>query len=84
MISVNPGFCGQKFIPGMLGKIETLRDAIDASGRDIDLEVDGGIDVKTAKAVIAAGADVLVAGSATFKGGKRRYAANIRGLRGAK
>lgn len=84
VMSVNPGFGGQKFIPGMLGKIETLRDAIDASGRDIDLEVDGGIDVKTAKAVIAAGADVLVAGSATFKGGKRRYAANIRGLRGAK
>jgi ribulose-phosphate 3-epimerase len=84
VMSVNPGFGGQKFIPGMLGKIETLRDAIDASGRDIDLEVDGGIDVKMAKAVIAAGADVLVAGSATFKGGKRRYAANIRGLRGAK
>jgi len=84
VMSVNPGFGGQKFIPGMLGKIETLRAAIDASGRDIDLEVDGGIDAKTAKAVIAAGADVLVAGSATFKGGKRRYAANIRGLRGVK
>ncbi len=84
VMSVNPGFGGQKFIPGMLGKIETLRDAIDASGRDIDLEVDGGIDARTAKTVIAAGADVLVAGSATFKGGKRRYAANIRGLRGAK
>jgi ribulose-phosphate 3-epimerase len=53
-------------------------------GAIIDLEVDGGIDAKTAKAVIAAGADVLVAGSATFKGGKRRYAANIRGLRGVK
>ena len=84
VMSVNPGFGGQKFIPGMLGKIETLRAAIDASGRDIDLEVDGGIDAKTAKAVIAAGADVLVAGSATFKGGKRRYAANIRSLRGVK
>ncbi len=84
VMSVNPGFGGQKFIPGMLGKIETLRAAIDASGCDIDLEVDGGIDAKTAKAVIAAGADVLVAGSATFKGGKRRYAANIRGLRGVK
>lgn len=84
VMSVNPGFGGQKFIPGMLGKIETLRAAIDASGRDIDLEVDGGIDAKTAKAVIAAGADVLVAGSATFKGGKRRHAANIRGLRGVK
>lgn len=84
VMSVNPGFGGQKFIPGMLGKIETLREAIDATGRDIDLEVDGGIDAKTAKAAIAAGADVLVAGSATFKGGKRRYAANIRGLRGVK
>ena len=84
VMSVNPGFGGQKFIPGMLRKIETLREAVDASGRDIDLEVDGGIDARTAKAAIAAGADVLVAGSATFKGGKRRYAANIRGLRGVK
>jgi len=84
VMSVNPGFGGQKFIPGMLRKIETLREAIDASGRDIDLEVDGGIDAKTAKSAIAAGADVLVAGSASFKGGKRKYAANIRGLRGVK
>jgi len=84
VMSVNPGFGGQKFIPGMLRKIETLREAIDETGRDIDLEVDGGIDAKTAKAAIAAGADVLVAGSATFKGGKRRYAANIRVLRGVK
>jgi ribulose-phosphate 3-epimerase len=84
VMSVNPGFGGQKFIPGMLRKIETLRETIDETGRDIDLEVDGGIDAKTAKAAIAAGADVLVAGSATFKGGKRRYAANIRGLRGVK
>lgn len=84
VMSVNPGFGGQKFIPGMLRKIEMLREAIDETGRDIDLEVDGGIDAKTAKAAIAAGADVLVAGSATFKGGKRRYAANIRGLRGVK
>ena len=84
VMSVNPGFGGQKFIPGMLRKIETLREAIDETGRDIDLEVDGGIDAKTAKAAIAAGADVLVAGSATFKGGKRRYAANIRGLRSVK
>ena len=84
VMSVNPGFGGQKFIPGMLRKIETLREAIDETGRDIDLEVDGGIDAKTAKAAIAAGADVLVAGSATFKGGKCRYAANIRGLRGVK
>jgi ribulose-phosphate 3-epimerase len=84
VMSVNPGFGGQKFIPDVLRKIETLREAIDALGRDIDLEVDGGIDDKTAKLAIAAGADVLVAGSATFKGGKSRYAANIRRLRGAK
>lgn len=82
VMSVNPGFGGQKFIPATLGKIETLRAAIDETGRDIDLEVDGGVDAVTAKAAIAAGADVLVAGSATFKGGARRYAANIRRLRG--
>ena len=84
VMSVNPGFGGQKFIPGSIAKIEALREAIDATGRDIDLEVDGGIDPVTAKAVIKAGADVLVAGSATFKGGRRRYAANIRRLRGGK
>jgi len=84
VMSVNPGFGGQKFIPGSIAKIETLREAIDATGRDIDLEVDGGIDPVTATAAIKAGADVLVAGSATFKGGRRRYAANIRRLRGGK
>ena len=84
VMSVNPGFGGQKFILGSLAKIEALRDAIDATGRDIDLEVDGGIDPVTAKVAIKAGADVLVAGSATFKGGRRRYAANIRRLRGGK
>jgi ribulose-phosphate 3-epimerase len=84
VMSVNPGFGGQKFIPGALDKIAELRAAIDATGREIDLEVDGGIDPVTAKAAIAAGADVLVAGSATFKGGRRRYAANIRRLRGQK
>ncbi len=82
VMSVNPGFGGQKFIPGALDKIRALREAIDASGRDIDLEVDGGIDPATARKAIAAGADVLVAGTATFKGGRRSYAANIRRLRG--
>jgi len=82
VMSVNPGFGGQKFIPASLDKIATLREAIDSTGRDIDLEVDGGIDPVTAKKVVAAGADVLVAGSATFKGGRRSYAANIRRLRG--
>ena len=84
VMSVNPGFGGQKFIPGSLDKIAALREAIDATGRDIDLEVDGGIDPVTCKAATDAGADVLVAGSATFKGGRRRYAANIRRLRGGK
>lgn len=82
VMSVNPGFGGQKFIPGVLDKIRVLRAAIDASGRDIDLEVDGGIDAKTAPKAIAAGADVLVAGTATFIGGRRKYAGNIRRLRG--
>ena len=67
VMSVNPGFGGQKFIPGSIAKIEALREAIDATGREIDLEVDGGIDPVTAKVAIKAGADVLVAGSATFK-----------------
>ena len=84
VMSVNPGFGGQKFIPGSIAKIRALREASDATGRDIDREVDGGIDPVTAKAAIKAGADVLVAGSATFRGGRRRYAANIRSLRGGK
>ena len=82
VMSVNPGFGGQKFIPSSLDKITILREAIDSTGRDIDLEVDGGVDPATAKKVVAAGADVLVAGSATFKGGRRSYGANIRRLRG--
>ncbi len=82
-MSVNPGFGGQSFIPSSLAKIEALRRKIDDSGRNIDLEVDGGINVETAPQAIAAGADVLVAGSATFKGGPEAYAGNIRRLRGA-
>lgn len=81
VMSVNPGFGGQKFIPGALKKIETLRRKIDASGRAIDLEVDGGINFETAPQAIAAGADVLVAGSATFRDGTEAYAENIRRLR---
>jgi ribulose-phosphate 3-epimerase len=80
---VNPGFGGQSFIPGTLAKIAALRRKIDDSGRAIDLEVDGGINPETAPQAIAAGADVLVAGSATFKGGPEAYAGNIRKLRGA-
>ena len=83
VMSVNPGFGGQSFIAQQLDKIRALRARIDASGRRIDLEVDGGINAETARAVIAAGADVLVAGSATFQGGASAYAQNIRRLRGA-
>lgn len=82
VMSVNPGFGGQSFIHSQLDKIRTLRAMIDASGRDIALEVDGGIDTATAPLAIAAGADVLVAGSASFRGGAGNYAANIAGLRG--
>lgn len=83
VMSVNPGFGGQSFIPGSLAKIRTLRRAIDESGRAIDLEVDGGIGPGTAEQAIAAGADVLVAGTATFQGGSEQYAGNIRRLRGS-
>ena len=82
VMSVNPGFGGQAFIPGALSKIAELRKRIDASGRTIDLEVDGGINTETAPKAITAGADVLVAGSASFKGGPQAYATNIQGLRG--
>ncbi|WP_022728063.1 ribulose-phosphate 3-epimerase [Fodinicurvata sediminis] len=82
VMSVNPGFGGQSFIPESLRKLESLRRMIDDSGRDIDLEVDGGINLETAPQAVAAGADVLVAGTATFKGGPQAYAENIRALRG--
>ncbi len=82
VMSVNPGFGGQSFITGQLKKIEAIRKMIDRTGRQIDLQVDGGIDALTAPAAIAAGADVLVAGTATFKGGAANYAANIAALRG--
>ncbi|HEX4890799.1 MAG TPA: ribulose-phosphate 3-epimerase [Alphaproteobacteria bacterium] len=81
VMSVNPGFGGQKFIHGQLEKIRALRARIDALGKVIDLEVDGGINFDTAKLAMAAGADVLVAGTATFTGGTKAYAENIRRLR---
>jgi len=81
VMSVNPGFGGQKFIESQLDKIAALRRMIDASGREIDLEVDGGITRETAPKAIAAGADALVAGTATFLGGPDAYADNIRSLR---
>jgi ribulose-phosphate 3-epimerase len=82
VMSVNPGFGGQAFIVSQLRKIEEIRTLIDKSGRDIMLEVDGGVNAQTAPLAIAAGADVLVAGSAVFKGDPRHYAANMAALRG--
>ena len=82
VMTVNPGFGGQKFIASQLEKISALRRMIDALGSKIDLEVDGGITLETAKLAVAAGADVLVAGTASFKGGAAQYAKNIQQLRG--
>ena len=82
VMSVNPGFGGQHFIPSQLKKIAAIRKMIDASGRAIDLEVDGGIVPETALQCIDAGADALVAGTAVFRGGPAAYAANIAALRG--
>jgi len=83
VMSVNPGFGGQSFIAAQLDKIRAVRQRIDAIGRPVDLSVDGGITPETAPAAVAAGATVLVAGTATFKGGESAYADNIRRLRGA-
>ena len=82
VMSVNPGFGGQSFIASQLKKIEAVRKMIEKSGRDIRLEVDGGVNLETARQCVEAGADVLVAGSATFKGGPGAYAANIAALKG--
>lgn len=82
VMSVNPGFGGQKFLDSQLKKIERLRAMIDETGRDIVLEVDGGVTAETARTCIAAGATALVAGTAVFRGGRENYAANIKALRG--
>ena len=81
VMTVNPGFGGQSFIP-LLDKISEIRKMIDATGRQIDLQVDGGVNEKTAKDCISAGADVLVAGSYVFKDGPDTYADKIKSLRG--
>ncbi len=81
VMTVNPGFGGQSYIP-LDDKIRAVRARIDATGRPIDLEVDGGITPETARSAIAAGADVLVAGTSVFKDGAEHYAHNIRMLRG--
>jgi ribulose-phosphate 3-epimerase len=87
VMTVNPGFGGQKFIGSAMDKVRHLRTRIDeatkGNGRTIDLEVDGGINVETAAIAARAGADVLVAGTATFAGGPGAYAGNIRRLRDA-
>ena len=82
VMSVNPGFGGQSFIASQLKKIEAVRKMIDKTGRDIRLEVDGGVDPHLARCCVAAGADVLVAGTAAFRGGATNYAANIAALKG--
>ena len=82
VMSVNPGFGGQSFIASQLRKIEAIRKMIDKGGHDVMIEVDGGVDRETARQCVDAGADVLVAGSATFKGGRDKYAANIAALKG--
>jgi ribulose-phosphate 3-epimerase len=81
VMSVNPGFGGQRFIDSSLTKIARLRNMINESGRAIDLEVDGGVTPENAGRVVAAGANVLVAGSAAFVGGPGQYAQNIARLR---
>jgi ribulose-phosphate 3-epimerase len=83
VMSINPGFGGQSFMPSQLAKMERLRRMIDAAGRDIVLEVDGGVTAETAGSCRSAGATALVAGTAVFRGGPDAYAANIRALREA-
>jgi len=82
VMSVNPGFGGQGFIHTQLAKIEAVRKRIDQLGLAVDLEVDGGVNPETARLCVEAGATVLVAGSAVFKGGPGQYAANIAALKG--
>jgi ribulose-phosphate 3-epimerase len=83
VMSVNPGFGGQKFISSQLGKIELIAEQIARRGLDITLEVDGGVDPETARQAVDAGATALVAGTAVFRGGPTAYAANIRALKGS-
>ena len=83
VMSINPGFGGQSFMPSQLAKIARLRQMIDAAGRDIVIEVDGGVTPQTAVACLEAGATALVAGTAVFRGGPGAYATNIRALKDA-
>jgi ribulose-phosphate 3-epimerase len=83
VMSINPGFGGQAFMPSQLAKISRLKSMIEASGRDIIIEVDGGVTAETGRLCREAGAGALVAGTAVFRGGPGAYAANIRALREA-
>ncbi len=83
VMSVNPGFGGQKFIPAMLRKVEAVANQVAKKSLAIDIEVDGGVDADNAASVVSAGATVLVAGTAAFRGGPEHYAANIAALRTA-
>ena len=83
VMTVNPGFGGQAFIASQTEKIAAVRARISASGRDIRLQVDGGVTAQTAGSVVGAGADVLVAGTATFAGGPEAYAGNIAAIKAA-
>ncbi|WP_309661194.1 ribulose-phosphate 3-epimerase [Sphingomonas sp.] len=82
VMSVNPGFGGQKFITSQLKKIEAVARRVAKQNLDILIEVDGGIDAETARLAVSVGANVLVAGTAAFRGGPGQYAANIAALRG--
>ena len=82
VMSVNPGFGGQKFIAAQLTKIEAVARRVAKQGLDVQIEVDGGIDPETARQAVSAGANVLVAGTAAFRGGASQYAANLAALRG--
>ena len=82
VMSVNPGFGGQKFLASQLRKIEAIANRIAKESLDVVVEVDGGIDPETARQAVAAGATALVAGTAAFRGGPSAYAANIKALRG--
>jgi len=82
VMSVNPGFGGQKFIDGQLAKIERIGETIVQRGLKVELEVDGGVDADTARQAVGAGATALVAGTAVFRGGPSAYAGNIKALRG--
>jgi len=83
VMSVNPGFGGQKFIISQLKKVEAIANMVSKRGLTIDIEVDGGVDAGNAASLVSAGATALVAGTAAFRGGPEHYAANIEALRGA-